>query len=316
MITMRKFFYLVCVAVLFAACERPLNVLNTDDMAAVLADIHVAEATMTNKISYASLDIKRAYYEGIFEKHGTSRETFNKSIEWYSRHPKKFEEVYAKVILLVTEKQEQVNNYAYHPEVNPAFLNLIDFIDVWVRSPKLVAKTPVADSLYFELNDSRFFRSGDKYVWRFLQQVVGSDTLPQSKLKFVIQYPNQLFDSVVYNLPDKQAKLRYTVTLKARDSIAPQRIFGWFYTASLDSVKRVSVDSISLVRYYNKQTHPLDSSLIDRLNALRKAYGRPSLSSQQNDINKESTNARSINKAAFVKRSHDIDVRLTKSKTN
>lgn len=174
----------------------------------------------------------------------------------------------------------------------------------------------MADSLYFELNDSRFFRSGDKYVWHFLQQVVGSDTLPQSKLKFVIQYPNQLFDSVVYNLPDKQAKLRYTVTLKARDSIAPQRIFGWFYTASLDSVKRVSVDSISLVRFYNKQTHPLDSSLIDRLNALRKAYGRPSLSSQQNDINKESTNTRPINKAAFVKRSHDIDVRLMKSKTN
>ena len=110
--------------------------------------------------------------------------------------------------------------------------------------------------------------------------------------------------------------MRYTVTLKARDSIAPQRIFGWFYTASLDSVKRVSVDSISLVRYYNKQTHPLDSSVIDRLNTLRKAYGRPSLSSQQNDINKESTNTRPINKAAFVKRSHDIDVRLTKSKTN
>lgn len=313
---MRKFFYLVCVAVLFAACERPLNVLNTDDMAAVLADIHVAEATMTNKISYASLDIKRAYYEGIFEKHNISRETFNKSIDWYSRHPKEFEEVYAQVIVLVTEKQEQVNNYAYHPEVNPAFLNLIDSLNLWVRAPKLVAKTPVADSLYFELNDPQFFRSGDKYVWHFLQQVSGSDTLPQSKLKFVIQYPNQLFDSVVYNLPEKQAKLRYTVTLKARDSIAPQRIFGWFYTASLDSVKRVSVDSISLVRYYNKQTHPLDSSVIDRLNTLRKAYGRPSLSSQQNDMNKESTNTRPINKAAFVKRSHDIDVRLTKSKTN
>lgn len=309
---MRKLFYLGCIALLLASCDHPINVLDADDMAAVLADIHVAEATMNNKISYASLDIKRAYYEGVFEKHGISHETFNKSIDWYSHHPKQFEEVYAQVIALVTEKQEKVNNYMYHPEVNPVFLNLIDSLNLWVRAPKLVAKTPVADSLYFELNDPQFFRSGDKYVWHFLQQVVGSDTLPQSQLKFVIQYPNQLFDSVVYNLPNKQAKLRYTVTLKARDSIAPQRIFGWFYTASLDSVKRVSVDSISLVRFYNKQTHPLDSSVIKKINALRKAYGTSSVTTEVT----KSTNTRPINKAAFVKRSHDIDVRLTKSKTN
>lgn len=316
MITMRKLVYFSCVLFLLSACERPLNVLDTDDMAAVLADIHVAEATMANKISYANFDTKRAYYEGIFEKHDISHETFNKSIDWYSRHPKQFEEVYAKVLLLVTEKQDKVKEYAYHPEESPEFLHLIDSVDLWVRPSKFVAKSASADSVYFELNDSRFLGTNDKYVWRFLQKVIGSDTLPQSYLKIFVQYPNQVLDSVSYCLPDEAITLRYTVTIKARDSIAPQRIFGWFYTASLDSVKRVDIDSISFVRFFNKEKHPLDSSVVYKLNALRKAYGRPSLSSQQNDINKESTTTRPINKAAFVKRSHDIDVRLAKPKTN
>jgi hypothetical protein len=147
---------------------------------------------------------------------------------------------------------------------------------------------------------------------QIISQINKKEILFSSKLIAKVNFLKVVIDAYYV---EKFDILIDDVQLKS-DSIAPQRIFGWFYTASLDSVKRVSVDSISLVRFYNKQTHPLDSSVIDRLNTLRKAYGRPSLSSQQNDINKESTNTRPINKAAFVKRSHDIDVRLTKSKTN
>lgn len=312
-VIMHKFFYLLFSVLLLTACDQPINVLDVNDMAAVLADIHIAEAAMNNQISYANADVKRAYYEGIFDKHGTSHSTFTKSVDWYSRNPKYFEEVYTKTLEIITEKQEKVNNYAYHPELNPAFLNLIDSLDLWVRSPKIVVKSPVADSLYFELNDAQFFCAGDKYVWRFLQHVEGFDTLPQSKLKIVIEYPHQICDSVVYALPDKQTHLRYTVRLKARDSIAPQRIFGWFYTASLDSVRRVSVDSISLVRFYNKETHPLDSAVLHKLKALRKVHSRLSETTDTTVVT-TSSDEQKLHKAVSIKRADGIRLRSTKSK--
>ena len=49
---MRKIVYLGCVFLLLVACERPLNILNSDEMSLVLADIHLAEATMGSKIPY------------------------------------------------------------------------------------------------------------------------------------------------------------------------------------------------------------------------------------------------------------------------
>ena len=77
-------------------------------------------------------------------------------------------------------------------------------------------------------------------------------------------------------------------------------------------MKRISLESISLVRYYNKETHPLDSSVINRLDTLRKAYGRPSLLSQPHEMKKEE---HVINKAEFIKRSRLIDTRLAKPTT-
>jgi len=315
MIIMRKLIYLGCVLWLFVACERPLSVLDTDDMAALLADIHVAEATMERKIPYTDFDTKRAYYASVFEKHNTSHEAFNKSLDWYAHHPRQFEEVYAKAMLLVVEKQKQIKNYAYHPEENPEFLHLIDSVDLWVRPLNFVAKSLHADSVYFELNDPLFFCAGDKYVWHFLQQVV-SDTLPQSYFKVFVQYPNKLLDSVSYCLPDKGKNFRYTVTLRARDSIAPQRVFGWFYTASLDSVERVDIDSISFVRFFNKSKHPLDSSLLDRLNLLRKANGRDSLKSQNpKEMIIEQELPKPLNKEQVIMKSRTMDNRIAKPKT-
>jgi len=313
---MRKLVYLGCVLWLFVACERPLSVLDADDMAVLLADIHMAEATMGSKIPYTDFDTKRAYYASVFEKHNTSHEAFNKSLDWYAHHPKQFEEVYAKAMSLVVEKQEQIKNYAYHPEENPEFLHLIDSVDLWVRPSKFVVNAPNADSVYFELNDPIFFRTGDKYIWHFLQKVTGSDTLPQSYLKVFVQYPNNLLDSVSYCLPDKGIAFRYTVTLKARDSIAPQRVFGWFYTASLDSVKRVDIDSISFVRFFNKSKHPLDSSLVDRLNLLRKVNGRDSLKSEYpKDIITEQELPKKLNKEQVIMKSRVMDNRIAKPRT-
>ncbi len=311
MTIMRKIVYLGCVFLLLVACERPFNILNSDEMSLVLADIHLAEATMGSKISYTDYNTKRAYYESIFEKHHLSRDEFDKSLDWYARHPKQFEEVYAKVLLLVIEKQEQVKNYVYHPEENPEFLNLIDSIDLWVRPSTFEITATNGDSIYFELNEPNFFRAGDNYVWYFVQHVAGSDTMPLSYLKLFVQYPNQLMDSISYCLPEKQATFRYKVTLKANDSVAPQRMFGWFYTASLDSVKRVTIDTVSLVRFFNKQQNPLDSSVVVRLNALRKLNGRESLNSQEtNKIIPTEISKEQLIKQSPVKDNRLVDPRV------
>ena len=76
---------------------RPWGVLSQDDMVAVLLDVHIAEAAMKVVDTSAKRIEKQEYYNTVFEKHRTTKEQFDKSLDWYARHPKLLAKIYDEV---------------------------------------------------------------------------------------------------------------------------------------------------------------------------------------------------------------------------
>lgn len=259
---------LALLALLPVACDVPYGVLNQDDMAAVLTDIHLTEALVGQQYSYNDYGTKRACFESVFQKHGITRDEFNESLEWYAHHPKVFAEVYAVTVAQLGQKRTDVEAYLYHPEENPELRHVIDSIDVWTRPQRLLVDSCCYDSLHFELTDSLLIAGSERYLWQFRQRVERYDTIAPAFLHWYVLYDDGTCDSIVYRLADSVATYAYKVPYKVRNTASVQRIYGDFCTVA-DSAWRVTVDSVKLWRYYNRETHPLDSAILLKLDSLR-----------------------------------------------
>ena len=97
-------------ATLFFSCQKdkvPEGIVDEKTMVDILAEMHTADAffnimngyecdTLIGEINYT--------YNQIFKKHNVSKEDFDKSMDYYSKNPKKFRAMYEKVVLVLNQK--------------------------------------------------------------------------------------------------------------------------------------------------------------------------------------------------------------------
>jgi|1185.fasta_scaffold48444_2 hypothetical protein len=105
--------------VLFTSCSTsdstiiPDNVLSKEEMAGVLADVHILEAAMNLNISNAiqsENDNREETVLSILKKNGVTKEKYEESFRFYSEHPKLFAEVYKLILSNLSELQAKTAN--------------------------------------------------------------------------------------------------------------------------------------------------------------------------------------------------------------
>lgn len=116
-VVLRPFLLLVGLALCLSACDSeekpPADLLSEEKMAAILADIHVAEARVTN-MQLRSLDSSVLVFEQlqqqIWKKHQVDTSLYHKSYTFYTTHPAYLTEIYDKVEkkLEVREKKKSL----------------------------------------------------------------------------------------------------------------------------------------------------------------------------------------------------------------
>ena len=84
------------------ACQQGSNetVMSKEDMASYLINLHIAEAEVQNlRLKRDSAEVAFDIYENyLSEKNGISDTLFINSYNYYLRHPKELEEIYAVVV--------------------------------------------------------------------------------------------------------------------------------------------------------------------------------------------------------------------------
>ena len=81
--------------------DRPGNLVDTNKMANILADVHLAE-TRVSRLGIASVDSSNLVYKRlesrILRKHGVDPLVYEKSYVYYSSHPREMEIIYKQVV--------------------------------------------------------------------------------------------------------------------------------------------------------------------------------------------------------------------------
>ena len=85
----------------------PSNILSKEKMAAVLTDIHIAEAEAGSRTLPDSTSKVPVSFEKIFEKDSISKSQYEESLSFYMDHPDLLDTVYVQVLNELSKMQGQ-----------------------------------------------------------------------------------------------------------------------------------------------------------------------------------------------------------------
>jgi hypothetical protein len=111
---MKKLLFLTLISIFFVSfgCRKDKStstarVINKTKFAEILADIHIADAAVMfmNKHQDTNRQYIADYYHVIFVKYHVTREDFLISMDYYTRNPDKFDQIYESVNEILNTKK-------------------------------------------------------------------------------------------------------------------------------------------------------------------------------------------------------------------
>lgn len=120
---MKNFLYIAMILFSLSGCKPgiPADIIQPDEMAKVLHDIHLADSYLGMTMRPDSVKIKAAeYYKGIYKKYDIDSVIYTKSMDYYSKEPKKLNDIYIKVTASLTKDKkaiEQADSIFYAKEL-------------------------------------------------------------------------------------------------------------------------------------------------------------------------------------------------------
>lgn len=101
---MKQFIFIVIAFLVITGCKPgvPKDLIQPDEMAEVLHDIHITDAYVGILPDPDSVKIVAAsYYKGIYKKYNIDSALYNKSMDYYYKNPKVLDEIYTRVIAVL-----------------------------------------------------------------------------------------------------------------------------------------------------------------------------------------------------------------------
>lgn len=270
---MRNSVLYILLLILLSGCGmRPWGILSQNKMVDILLDVHIAEATMKILDPSAKRVEKQEYYNTVFEKHNTTKEQFDKSLDWYSHYPKKLIAIYDEVKLEAEALQTRVEAYEFHPDMIPTLADSLDTFDLWhwyVDTMFVLNEDSIipVDSLYFALTDTNYFHKSELLQFYLKMRVFAPDSVPFTT-RLIYHYSDSVIDTLQYvSLADSVCRrYRFTQTFlgdRDLDSLFIELV------DSAQTIESIEIDSVELNRVYNKELYPFDRKLKKRIKEIR-----------------------------------------------
>lgn len=236
---MYKWICLLCLAILCIGCNStPNNVLSQDEMARLLADIHIGESVVeANREEYDIDSMKKALKQSIYIKHNVTQEQVDTSFVWYGQNIEKYIEVYDKIIAIIEDDMRNVKISADDMQ----FVVAGDSADAWPGSRYRLLTALAPDKfLSFSINSDDNWADGDVYEWKL--KLLNN----QSTINWTIAVDYTDGSSEYKNILVSQDGW-HDLTLYCDSTKTPSRVYG-VVLANLKSHERIHIDSISLIR--------------------------------------------------------------------
>lgn len=228
------------VALAAAACNRvPSDVIQPEDMAQLMADVHTGEAVVDmNRREYETDSSKQAFKQSVYLAHGYTQEQVDSSMAWYGRNITHYIDVYDRTIEILEQRLNEMGNRV---AAEAAMSASGDSVDVWPY-PRYLAVSPLSPShiitFHFAADDN--WQPGDVYTWRTKIFNNGTD----SEWKIAGLYSDGTVETIYGGFGGDGWR---EITFRADSTRSLRQISGYMW-ADMPQNGAVRMDSIALVR--------------------------------------------------------------------
>lgn len=163
---MKKLLSTVLACTALCACNKvPSEVIQPNEMALLMADVHTSEAVVElNWDQFRTDSAKQVLQESVYAAHGVTAEQVDSSLAWYGRNITYYMDVYDNTIAILEKRLiERGNKVAAAAAMSIAG----DSVDVWTgpRFMRIYDRLP-SKNVLFGYERDRNWKRGDTYTWR------------------------------------------------------------------------------------------------------------------------------------------------------
>lgn len=234
----RLLYFAAIIPLLIASCGKKDNiVLDKDEMASLMADIHIAEAVVDlNQNLFGDDSSKMLLKQSIYAAHGVTAEVVDSSYRWYGHHIEDYMEVYDKTIKILSNRQKELIS-----ATNEQIIIAGDSVNVWPMSNHFEFSNRAATRLVtFTVPADSNWRNNDVFTLRFNMATAKNPVTA----RMVIEYAD---GKSFYNIAGGKSKGFGEVSIRVDTTMSPVKIAGYIITQP-EKNEIVRIDSISLVR--------------------------------------------------------------------
>lgn len=212
-------------------------VLDKEEMASLMADVHIAEAVIdVNSSMFPTDSSRQALKQSIYEAHGVTSEQVDSSYIWYGYHIEDYMEVYARTIEIIEERQRDMLTSSSQQVVVAG-----DSVNIWPMASRMeFSQRSPSRILTFSIPADSNWYHHDVFSLRFN---IASAKQPITA-RMNIEYAD---GTTFYNLTAGRNKGQTEVNVRIDSTLHPIKIVGYII-ASPESNESVLLDSIALVR--------------------------------------------------------------------
>lgn len=262
---------------LLGSCKvrTPKGVISSGKMENILYDYHEAQAMAQNteKPNYYT----EVYTEAVLQKHGVSRESFNKSLEYYSRHADLLYDIYEKLNKRYQNEIQAMGGNLDNAGINYAALSSKgDTANIWTgKTYGLLLPKLGKNLLAFSMTADTSFKPKDKFEWHITTQFIYKEGRKTAECVIAVRYEN---DSVATMQQPIYGDGENVITLQA-SKMPIKKVEGFIYIDEPwnETVKLLFLSKITLVRFHSQEAKetekplPADSTANEQENA-KKAF--------------------------------------------
>lgn len=231
--------------------SRPKDVLSPKKMEMVLYDYHLSQAILNN-LDPSERYMRDSYIEWVYKKNGIERQDFDRSLVWYTRHPKEFSQVYEKMTERISRDRNLAAMYMERIEKSSYSVMSGDSVDLWyLNRSTLLSVSPFLDRLSFSINADTTFYPGDTLRWTMRTAFISNpaDSIPmQLYLCMNATYKRDGGSVVVDTLLDSATDIQLSLVTDTMGSLNTLSGFVCYMDSSYSRIPSVLLTDISLIR--------------------------------------------------------------------
>ncbi len=225
----------------FFSCKKvPDGVIHPDDMAELMADIHIGEAVIDANYSEFMTDSARMLLkQSILAKHGYTTTDLDTSLVWYGGHLDMMQDIYEETAKILEKRVAEGGIAQNMAGIDGS--SSVDSTELWSGSPfYIIRPTSPARTVLFSVKPDPSWKSGDSYTLR----AHFTNSNAPVRWHIIAEYSDGTIESISNKFSGAG---RQQIVFHADSTKTTAKVYGSI-EFDMNETKAVLADSLSLIR--------------------------------------------------------------------